>query len=104
MLGHWGVSVGGVGAPTEGHRHILPASPQDTELLDLRETIDFLKKKNSEAQAVIQGALSGTDVTPKGEVWQWAMFLVPRDQHRHVIQSPWGPCLGRTHLFPWSGK
>lgn len=41
--------------------------PQDTELLDLRETIDFLKKKNSEAQAVIQGALNGTDVTPKGK-------------------------------------
>ncbi|XP_070601829.1 neuron navigator 1 isoform X10 [Erythrolamprus reginae] len=38
---------------------------QDTELLDLRETIDFLKKKNSEAQAVIQGALNGTDITPK---------------------------------------
>lgn len=44
--------------------HLLP---QDTELLDLRETIDFLKKKNSEAQAVIQGALNGTDVTPKGK-------------------------------------
>lgn len=41
--------------------------PQDTELLDLRETIDFLKKKNSEAQAVIQGALNGTEVTPKGK-------------------------------------
>lgn len=40
---------------------------QDTELVDLRETIDFLKKKNSEAQAVIQGALNGTDITPKGE-------------------------------------
>ena len=48
----------------------LPALlPQDTELLDLRETIDFLKKKNSEAQAVIQGALNGTDVTPKGKAW-----------------------------------
>lgn len=35
--------------------------------MDLRETIDFLKKKNSEAQAVIQGALNGTDITPKGE-------------------------------------
>ncbi|XP_048683066.2 neuron navigator 1 isoform X4 [Caretta caretta] len=41
------------------------AEEKDTELLDLRETIDFLKKKNSEAQAVIQGALNGTDVTPK---------------------------------------
>nr|XP_020638218.1 neuron navigator 1 isoform X4 [Pogona vitticeps] len=41
------------------------AEEKDTELLDLRETIDFLKKKNSEAQAVIQGALNGTEVTPK---------------------------------------
>ncbi|XP_061487852.1 neuron navigator 1 isoform X6 [Rhineura floridana] len=41
------------------------AEEKDTELVDLRETIDFLKKKNSEAQAVIQGALNGTDVTPK---------------------------------------
>ena len=39
---------------------------QDTELLDLRETIDFLKKKNSEAQAVIQGALNASEATPKG--------------------------------------
>lgn len=40
---------------------------QDTELLDLRETIDFLKKKNSEAQAVIQGALNASETTPKGK-------------------------------------
>nr|XP_025873796.1 neuron navigator 1 [Vulpes vulpes] len=41
-------------------------SPEkDTELLDLRETIDFLKKKNSEAQAVIQGALNASETTPK---------------------------------------
>ena len=39
---------------------------QDTELLDLRETIDFLKKKNSEAQAVIQGALNASEATLKG--------------------------------------
>ncbi|KAL8179214.1 UNVERIFIED_CONTAM: Neuron navigator 1 [Gekko kuhli] len=41
------------------------AEEKDTELVDLRETIDFLKKKNSEAQAVIQGALNGTDITPR---------------------------------------
>ncbi|KAM6044359.1 neuron navigator 1 isoform 3-T3 [Chlamydotis macqueenii] len=47
-------------------RHLAEtAEEKDTELLDLRETIDFLKKKNSEAQAVIQGALNGTDVAPK---------------------------------------
>ncbi|XP_053099534.1 neuron navigator 1 isoform X2 [Hemicordylus capensis] len=47
-------------------RHLADtAEEKDTELLDLRETIDFLKKKNSEAQAVIQGALNGTDITPK---------------------------------------
>ncbi|XP_038604646.1 neuron navigator 1 isoform X2 [Tachyglossus aculeatus] len=47
-------------------RHLAEtAEEKDTELLDLRETIDFLKKKNSEAQAVIQGALNATDITPK---------------------------------------
>uniref|UniRef100_A0A8C3BWF6 Neuron navigator 1 n=1 Tax=Cairina moschata TaxID=8855 RepID=A0A8C3BWF6_CAIMO len=47
-------------------RHLAEtAEEKDTELLDLRETIDFLKKKNSEAQAVIQGALNGTEVAPK---------------------------------------
>ncbi|XP_025776803.1 neuron navigator 1 [Puma concolor] len=47
-------------------RHLAEtAEEKDTELLDLRETIDFLKKKNSEAQAVIQGALSASETTPK---------------------------------------
>nr|XP_045007961.1 neuron navigator 1 isoform X4 [Jaculus jaculus] len=47
-------------------RHLAEtAEEKDTELLDLRETIDFLKKKNSEAQAVIQGALNASDATPK---------------------------------------
>lgn len=36
--------------------------------MDLRETIDFLKKKNSEAQAVIQGALNASEATPKGRI------------------------------------
>uniref|UniRef100_A0A2I3SPX1 Neuron navigator 1 n=1 Tax=Pan troglodytes TaxID=9598 RepID=A0A2I3SPX1_PANTR len=48
-------------------RHLAEtAEEKDTELLDLRETIDFLKKKNSEAQAVIQGALNASETTPKG--------------------------------------
>ncbi|XP_045673064.1 neuron navigator 1 isoform X2 [Phyllostomus hastatus] len=47
-------------------RHLAEtAEEKDTELLDLRETIDFLKKKNSEAQAVIQGALSASESTPR---------------------------------------
>nr|XP_038947249.1 neuron navigator 1 isoform X5 [Rattus norvegicus] len=47
-------------------RHLAEtAEEKDTELLDLRETIDFLKKKNSEAQAVIQGALNASEATPK---------------------------------------
>uniref|UniRef100_A0A8C4YIA0 Neuron navigator 1 n=1 Tax=Gopherus evgoodei TaxID=1825980 RepID=A0A8C4YIA0_9SAUR len=52
-------------APARDYRVSSLCFCQDTELLDLRETIDFLKKKNSEAQAVIQGALNGTDITPK---------------------------------------
>ncbi|XP_054432485.1 neuron navigator 1 [Pteronotus mesoamericanus] len=47
-------------------RHLAEtAEEKDTELLDLRETIDFLKKKNSEAQAVIQGALNASESSPK---------------------------------------
>uniref|UniRef100_A0A3B3ZFE9 Neuron navigator 1 n=1 Tax=Periophthalmus magnuspinnatus TaxID=409849 RepID=A0A3B3ZFE9_9GOBI len=34
---------------------------QDTELMELRETIESLKAKNDEAQAVIQGALNNPD-------------------------------------------
>lgn len=63
------VPPGAVGASLAPWGHaagLLALLLQDTELLDLRETIDFLKKKNSEAQAVIQGALNGTEVAPKG--------------------------------------
>lgn len=34
---------------------------QDTELMDLRETIDTLRTRNEEAQAVIHGALNNPD-------------------------------------------
>lgn len=34
---------------------------QDSELMDLRETIDALKTRNEEAQAVIHGALNNPD-------------------------------------------
>ncbi|XP_051517746.1 neuron navigator 1-like isoform X2 [Myxocyprinus asiaticus] len=43
----------------------VSADQKDTELLDLRETIENLKTKNMEAQAVIQGALSNPDISPK---------------------------------------
>ncbi|MBN3293043.1 NAV1 protein, partial [Polypterus senegalus] len=41
------------------------AEQKDSELNDLRETIEILKAKNLEAQAVIQGALNNPDTTPK---------------------------------------
>ncbi|XP_051516516.1 neuron navigator 1-like [Myxocyprinus asiaticus] len=41
------------------------AEQKDTELMDLRETIENLKTKNMEAQAVIQGALNNPDIAPK---------------------------------------
>lgn len=34
---------------------------QDSELIELRETIDTLRIRNEEAQAVIQGALNNPD-------------------------------------------
>ncbi|XP_069827616.1 neuron navigator 1 isoform X1 [Dendropsophus ebraccatus] len=41
------------------------AQEKDSELSELRETIDLLKSKNSEAQAVIQGALNPHDPAPR---------------------------------------
>lgn len=35
---------------------------QDSELMELRETIEALKTRNEEAQAVIHGALNNQDV------------------------------------------
>uniref|UniRef100_A0AAY4EGS0 Neuron navigator 1 n=1 Tax=Denticeps clupeoides TaxID=299321 RepID=A0AAY4EGS0_9TELE len=43
----------------------VSSDQKDTELLDLRETIDILKTKNTEAQAIIQGALNNPETTPK---------------------------------------
>lgn len=42
-------------------------SCQDSELTELKDTIDILKAKNTEAQEIIQGALSNPDITPKGK-------------------------------------
>ncbi|XP_072512560.1 neuron navigator 1 isoform X2 [Salminus brasiliensis] len=41
------------------------AEQKDSELVELRETIEHLKSKNIEAQAVIQGALNNPDVILK---------------------------------------
>lgn len=39
---------------------------QESELTELKDTIDILKAKNTEAQEIIQGALSNPEITPKG--------------------------------------
>lgn len=39
---------------------------QDSELTELKDTIEILKAKNTEAQEIIQGALSNPEITPKG--------------------------------------
>ncbi|XP_043932451.1 neuron navigator 1 isoform X2 [Protopterus annectens] len=39
------------------------AEEKDSELVELRETIEFLKRRNAEAHAVIQGALSTPDTS-----------------------------------------
>lgn len=43
---------------------------QDSELLELRETIEALKSRNEEAQAVIQGALNNPDNMKGLELYQ----------------------------------
>uniref|UniRef100_A0A672ND12 Neuron navigator 1 n=1 Tax=Sinocyclocheilus grahami TaxID=75366 RepID=A0A672ND12_SINGR len=44
---------------------IFGLSFQDSELVDLRETIEVLKTNNTEAQSITQGALNVPDTTPK---------------------------------------
>ncbi|KAL2091073.1 hypothetical protein ACEWY4_013336 [Coilia grayii] len=43
----------------------VTSEQKDTELLDLKETIEVLKAKNTEASAIIQGALNTPEATPK---------------------------------------
>ncbi|KAJ8258080.1 hypothetical protein GJAV_G00192930 [Gymnothorax javanicus] len=43
----------------------VSAEQKDSELVELRETIELLKTKNSEAQAVIHVALNNPDIAPK---------------------------------------
>ncbi|XP_055016868.1 neuron navigator 1 [Boleophthalmus pectinirostris] len=43
----------------------VSSEQKDFELTELKDTIDILKAKNTEAQEIIQGALSSPDITPK---------------------------------------
>ncbi|XP_030584994.1 neuron navigator 1 [Archocentrus centrarchus] len=43
----------------------VSSDQKDSELTELKDTIEILKAKNTEAQEIIQGALSNPDVTPK---------------------------------------
>ncbi|XP_034440376.1 neuron navigator 1 isoform X3 [Hippoglossus hippoglossus] len=45
--------------------HIDVSALQDSELTELKETIDILKTQNTEAQEILHGALSDADITPK---------------------------------------
>ncbi|XP_024915873.1 neuron navigator 1 isoform X10 [Cynoglossus semilaevis] len=42
----------------------VSSEQKDSELTDLKDTIDILKTKNAEAQEIIQGALNNPDLTP----------------------------------------
>uniref|UniRef100_A0A672F7N7 Neuron navigator 1 n=1 Tax=Salarias fasciatus TaxID=181472 RepID=A0A672F7N7_SALFA len=43
----------------------VSSEQKDSELNELKDTIEILKVKNTEAQEIIQGALSNPDITPK---------------------------------------
>ncbi|XP_034726523.1 neuron navigator 1 isoform X11 [Etheostoma cragini] len=43
----------------------MSCESKDSELTELKDTIEVLKVKNTEAQEIIQGALSNPDITPK---------------------------------------
>uniref|UniRef100_A0A669P2V0 Neuron navigator 3 n=1 Tax=Phasianus colchicus TaxID=9054 RepID=A0A669P2V0_PHACC len=57
----------------------MTAEQKESELIELRETIEMLKAQNSAAQAAIQGALNGPDHTHKGMLA--AVDLRIRRQH-----------------------
>lgn len=42
-------------------------SVQDSELNELRKTIELLKKQNAVAQAAINGVINTPELTPKGD-------------------------------------
>ncbi|XP_069831650.1 neuron navigator 3 isoform X3 [Dendropsophus ebraccatus] len=46
----------------------MTAEQKESELIELRETIEFLKTQNAAAQAAIQGALNGSDHHNKAEM------------------------------------
>ncbi|XP_035857783.1 neuron navigator 1 isoform X14 [Sander lucioperca] len=43
----------------------MSCGSKDSELTELKDTIEVLRVKNTEAQEIIQGALSNPDITPK---------------------------------------
>ncbi|XP_035857784.1 neuron navigator 1 isoform X15 [Sander lucioperca] len=43
----------------------VSSEQKDSELTELKDTIEVLRVKNTEAQEIIQGALSNPDITPK---------------------------------------
>ncbi|KAM4676903.1 neuron navigator 3 isoform 2-T2 [Discoglossus pictus] len=46
----------------------MTAEQKESELIELRETIEMLKTQNSAAQAAIQGALNGSDHSHRGDM------------------------------------
>lgn len=46
---------------------IIFFSVQDSELNELRKTIELLKKQNAVAQAAINGVINTPELTPKGD-------------------------------------
>lgn len=69
--------------------------PQDTELNDLRKTIELLKKQNAVAQAAINGVINTPELVPKGD----KAGTEPPQTHRALPglepkrSTPTGPCL-----------
>lgn len=49
------------------HRCSNFVSLQDSELTDLRKTIELLKKQNAVAQAAINGVINTPELVPKGD-------------------------------------
>ncbi|XP_064882686.1 neuron navigator 1 isoform X9 [Oncorhynchus nerka] len=61
---------------------------KDSELTDLKETIEILKTKNTEAQDVIHVALSNPDIPPKGREPTKGLTFFQYNPFDHSLSSP----------------
>ncbi|XP_019123595.2 neuron navigator 2 isoform X4 [Larimichthys crocea] len=66
----------------------LTAEQKDSELNELRKTIELLKKQNAVAQAAINGVINTPELTPKGDRTAGSNGSQQQQQQQHQNQQP----------------